>query len=103
MKTKTREEVIALQTDWLERMKEIRECWDVNLATEGLYLGTQIAMAGFILETGLTPETVEAFIEEQIAHFEKVAMSRTTRKSPKRSRRPRRPLRDAPPPDKPSD
>jgi hypothetical protein len=91
MKTKTREEVIAVQAAWMERISEIRENWDVTLAAEGFCLQSLVAMVGLILETGLTPETAEAFIEEQIAEFEKLAISRTTRKSPKWPRRPRRP------------
>jgi hypothetical protein len=96
MKTKTRAELIAIQSAWWKRIAEIRENWDVHLAAEGFCLQMQIAMAGFILETGLTPETAEAFIEEKIAEFEKLAISRTTRKSPKWGRRTRRPPAPSP-------
>jgi hypothetical protein len=96
MKTKTRAELIAIQSAWWKRIAEIREDWDVRLAAEGACLQIEIAVVGFILEIGLTPETAEAFIEEKIAEFEKLAISRTTRKSPKRGRWPRRPPAPSP-------
>src|SRR5580692_9413525 len=68
----------------------------VNSVGSQLRFAGLVAMVGLILETGLTPETAEAFIEEQIAEFEKLAISRTTRKSPKWSRRPRRPRPPSP-------
>jgi hypothetical protein len=62
MKTKMPEEVIAIQAAWYKRLDEIKERWDVCMASEGLVLGMEIAMVAFILETGLTPRTAEAFI-----------------------------------------
>jgi hypothetical protein len=48
MKTKTREEVIAVQAAWMERISEIRENWDVTLAAEGFCLQSLVAMVGLI-------------------------------------------------------
>ena len=52
-------------------------------ASEGLVLGMEIAMVAFILETGLTPRTAEAFIEKRISEFENTAQQCSTRKLPK--------------------
>jgi hypothetical protein len=92
MKTKTPQEVIAIQAAWYKRLDEIQERWDVCMANEGLVLGMEIAMVAFILETGLTPRTAETFIEKRISEFENTAQERSTRKLPKGRRLRRRPI-----------
>jgi hypothetical protein len=81
--TKTRAEVIAMENAWHQRLTQAREDWDVTLASEGFAIAIKISMASFILETGLTPETIEAYVEEQVAEFELEARRHSKRTAPK--------------------
>lgn len=69
--TKTHEEIVAINAAWSDRITDIKKRYKPNeKATDAFQRQMLIAIATYVLQTGLTPETAEAFIEEQLDEFQ---------------------------------
>lgn len=69
--TKTHEEIVAINAAWFARITDIREQYKPDeKAADAFQLQVMIAIATYVLRSGLTPETAGTFIEEQIDEFQ---------------------------------
>ena len=85
MNDKTTEQ---LQAEWLSRVNEIAEKYDMRNAR--IFYTFEVACAAMVLEHRLEPSNVRAWIEGRLEHFEQYAKTFGTPQEalkPKRKRR----------------
>lgn len=75
---KTNDEVDKVLTAWRTRLARIRGWNDTSL--DDSWMEYLVAIAGFILKTGLTAETIESHVNEEIAKFERQASDEIKRR-----------------------
>lgn len=68
---KTNDEVDKILTAWRTRLARIRG--RNNTCHDDSWMEYLVVIAGFILKTGLTAETIESHVNEEIANFERVS------------------------------